>query len=92
MRREDELRKQRLEQATEFEEQKKAIVEERKWLESLRMEIDQRMGSGASSAAPLDAPLKTKSRGKSSSTHGSKKLNNSNSSHSKRKASAADRR
>ena len=36
----------RLEQLTEFEEQKKTIVEERKWLESLRLEIDQRMGGG----------------------------------------------
>ena len=43
---EDELRKVRLEQLTEFEEQKKTIVEERKWLESLRLEIDQRMGGG----------------------------------------------
>lgn len=40
---EDELRSAQLEQLTEFEEQKKIIIEERQWLESVREEVDSRM-------------------------------------------------
>ena len=47
--REDDLRKKKLEQLTEFEEQKKILVEERRWLESVRDEVDQRMNRSAAS-------------------------------------------
>ena len=42
---EDGLRRTQLEQLTEFEEQKKALVEERRWLESVRDEVDSRMNN-----------------------------------------------
>ena len=42
---EDGLRRTQLEQLTEFEEQKKALVEERQWLESVRDEVDSRMNN-----------------------------------------------
>ena len=38
--REDELRKMQLEQLTDFEEQKKILEEERRYLESVRDEVD----------------------------------------------------
>ena len=42
---EDGLRRTQLEQLTEFEEQKKALVDERRWLESVRDEVDSRMNN-----------------------------------------------
>ena len=41
--REDSLRRLQLEQMTEFEEQKKTLIDERQWLESVREEVDSRM-------------------------------------------------
>ena len=72
---EDELRKLRLEQLTEFEEQKKTIVEERKWLESLRKEIDSRMATGPQNQTSSIAPP---TRPKSKSNRSSTKAHNSN--------------
>ena len=53
---EDGLRRTQLEQLTEFEEQKKALVEERRWLESVRDEVDSRMNN---SRATVQASGKT---------------------------------
>ena len=43
--REDELRRVQLEHLTDFEEQKKSIAAERRWLEGLREEVDSKMTS-----------------------------------------------
>ena len=39
------MRKAQLEQLTDFELQKKTLIEERKWLESVREEVDHKMMS-----------------------------------------------
>lgn len=54
--REDELRKMQLEQLTDFEEQKKTLEEERRYLESVRDEVDQRMHRSATSQGSRVAP------------------------------------
>ena len=77
---EDELRKLRLEQLTDFEEQKKVIVSERRWLESLRAEIDQRMGGSSTPIAQTAAPIANKAK-----VNKTGKPRNSSSSQSKRK-------
>ena len=77
---EDELRKLRLEQLTDFEEQKKVIVSERRWLESLRAEIDQRMGGSSTPIAQTAAPIANKTKVSKAG-----KPRNSSSSQSKRK-------
>ena len=61
---EDELRRIQLEQLTEFEEQKKLLVEERKWLESVRDEVDSKFGSRQSNHAtpPIQPKKQTRPR------------------------------